>query len=168
MLVFPYGMRETASMTCRVIDSPIGAIAISASNDGLEAIDIVGNSVSPDDVSHPLIDEAVLQIRAYFIGKLRTFDLPLAPKSTKRGNELREAIIAIPYGEVASYGEIAHKASSGPRAIGGACKRNEFPIIVPCHRVIAAGGKIGYYSGGTGIPTKRFLIEHENPEEKLL
>ncbi len=158
-------MRETASMTCRIIASPVGAIAISASDEAIAATDMLGPDAIPDDVRSPLLDEAAAQISAYFEGTLNTFDLPIEPKSTKRGNALRDAIIAIPYGEVASYGEIARNASSGPRAIGQACRRNPLPIIVPCHRVIAAGGKIGYYSGGEGIPTKRYLIHHESGEE---
>lgn len=158
-------MRETASMTCRIIASPVGAIAISADDDALVSIDMLGDSARPDDIRHPLLDEAAEQLAAYFDGRLRVFDLPLAPRSTKRGNELREAIVAIPYGEVASYGEVARKASSGPRAIGQACQRNPLPIIVPCHRVIAAGGKIGYYSGGSGISTKAYLLNHEDSKE---
>ncbi len=158
-------MRETASMTCRIIASPVGAIAISASDEAIVAIDMLGPDAVPDDVHSPLLDEAAAQISAYFEGALNAFDLPLEPKSTKRGNVLRDAIVAIPYGEVASYGEIARKASSGPRAIGQACRRNPLPIVVPCHRVIAAGGKIGYYSGGEGIPTKRYLIHHESAED---
>jgi len=161
-------MRETASMTCRIIASPVGAIAISADDDALVSIDMLGESARPDDVRHPLLDEAAEQLAAYFDGRLRKFDLPIAPPSTKRGNELRAAIVAIPYGEVANYGEVARKASSGPRAIGQACRRNPLPIVIPCHRVIAAGGKIGYYSGGSGVATKRYLLNHETGEEANL
>ena len=161
-------MRETTSMTCRVIASPVGAIAISASEETIVSIDWLGDSAGPEPSSHPLLEEAAAQLTAYFDGKLTDFDLPLEPKSTKRGNELRDAIIAVPYGETASYGEVARKASSGPRAIGQACQRNPLPIVVPCHRVIAAGGKIGYYSGGDGIPTKRYLLNHESKEDFAL
>lgn len=165
MLAFPYAMRETSSMTCHIIASPIGALAISATDDALQSIDMLGTSAEPDTTDHPLLKEAARQIAAYFAGRLQHYDLPLEPASTKRGNELRAAVVAIPYGEAASYGEVARRADSGPRAIGRVCSHNPLPLVVPCHRVIAAGGKIGYYSGGDGIPTKRFLLIHENKQE---
>lgn len=158
-------MRETPSMTCHIIASPIGAIALSASDDALVSVDMLGATAEPDTTDHRLLREAARQIQAYFAGDLRRFDLPLAPASTRRGNELRAAVMAIPYGEAQSYGEVARRADSGPRAIGRVCSHNPLPLVVPCHRVIAAGGKIGYYSGGAGISTKRFLLTHENRQE---
>ena len=152
-------------MTCHIIASPIGAISISATDDALQSIDMLGASVEPDTTNHPLLKEAARQITAYFDGRLQHYDLPLEPASTKRGDELRAAIVAIPYGEAASYGEVARRADSGPRAIGRVCSHNPLTLVVPCHRVIAAGGKIGYYSGGDGISTKRFLLIHENKQE---
>ena len=94
-------------------------------------------------------------------GTLEEFDLPLLPLATPRGEALRSAIVAIPVGETLSYGALARIAGSAPRAIGQACARNVFPIIVPCHRVIGSGGAIGHYSGGSGITTKRWLLDHE-------
>lgn len=158
-------MRETPSMTCHIIASPVGAIAISASDDALQSIRMLGARAEPDIGDHPLLNEAARQIAAYFDGRLKEYDLPLEPAPTKRGNELRAAVTAIPYGESQSYGEVARRADSGPRAIGRICSHNPFPLVVPCHRVIAAGGKIGYYSGGDGIPTKRYLLIHENRQE---
>lgn len=161
-------MRETASMTCRIVASPLGAIRLTAGEEALEAITIIGGK-APDDASgHPLLDEAAAQLAAYFAGTLEAFDLPLAPLQSERGNALRAAIVAIPYGEVQSYGEVAHRIGSGPRAIGQACRRNPFPIVVPCHRVIGAKGSIGHYSGGEGVETKRHLLQLENRKEPRL
>ena len=67
----------------------------------------------------------------------------------------------IPYGETATYGGMAMALSSGPRAVGMACGRNPIPIITPCHRVLASGGKEGGFSGGRGLPTKRQLLALE-------
>lgn len=92
---------------------------------------------------------------------LADFDLPLADPITPRGAAHREAIAAIPYGETASYGALAHMLGSSPRAVGQACRRNPLPILIPCHRVIGAGGAIGHYSGGEGIATKLWLLDHE-------
>ncbi|MBC2776290.1 methylated-DNA--[protein]-cysteine S-methyltransferase [Parasphingopyxis sp. GrpM-11] len=152
-------------MTCRIIASPIGAIAISAGAEAIEQVRLLAADADPEAADHPLLDEAARQIGAYFAGRLTRFDLPLAPCSTQRGEELRAAIIAVPYGETQSYGELARRASSGPRAIGQACRRNPLPLIVPCHRVIASGGTIGYYSGGSGIDTKAALLNHEAGKE---
>jgi len=69
--------------------------------------------------------------------------------------------MAIPPGETISYGALARIAGSSPRAIGQACARNPFPIVVPCHRVVGSGGAIGHYSAGRGIITKSWLLDHE-------
>lgn len=117
--------------------------------------------IEPAATDDPLLNEALVQLRAYFDRRLTDFDLPLAPANSARGGALRDVIRAIPYGEALSYGALARLAESGPRAIGQACARNPFPVIVPCHRVLAAGGRLGAYSGGDGPTTKRRLLDHE-------
>ena len=67
----------------------------------------------------------------------------------------------MPYGQTRSYGEIAKQVDSAPRAVGGACGANPIPIVIPCHRVVAEGGALGGFSGGTGPATKRALLELE-------
>ncbi|MBC7986007.1 MAG: methylated-DNA--[protein]-cysteine S-methyltransferase [Sphingomonadaceae bacterium] len=144
--------------------SPVGTVTVTADDHVLRSITI---SVSPpvsaagSKATHPLLAEAERQLRAYFTSKSDSFDLPLAPASTRRGEELRAAIAAIAHGDTASYGELANRHGSGSRAIGQACRRNPFPIVVPCHRVIGAKGAIGHYSGGAGIATKARLLNHE-------
>lgn len=143
-----------------ILPSPIGPILLCAEKDRLNRIRVgVGG---PDDLDDsPLLREAAAQLAAWFTGRLTQFDLPLAPPDSPCGAAHREAIAAIPFGETASYGALARMIGSSPRAIGQACRRNPFPILIPCHRVIAAGGAIGYYSGGEGIATKRWLLEQE-------
>ena len=75
---------------------------------------------------------------------------------------MRAAMVSIPWGRTLSYGEIAHIAGGAPRAVGQACGANMLPIVVPCHRVLAANG-IGGYSGAKGLDTKRFLLALEKP-----
>ena len=70
-------------------------------------------------------------------------------------------MIDIPFGEMRTYGELAKDLGSASQAVGQACGANPIPIIVPCHRVVAAGGKLGGFSGGDGAPTKRKLLNHE-------
>ena len=105
--------------------------------------------------------EAVAQVAAWFAGQLTTFQLPLAPAATLRGQVLRDAITGVGFGKTASYGEIARRVSSSARAMGQACARNPFPLVVPCHRVLQTGGVLGPYSAGDGPTTKRWLLDFE-------
>jgi methylated-DNA-[protein]-cysteine S-methyltransferase len=136
---------------------------LSSDGDQLLSVRLSGRAATDAEAAadDPLLREAARQIRAWFDRRLRSFDLPLTPTSTPRGAELRDAICAIGYGETASYGALARRAGSGPRAIGQACRRNPFPLVVPCHRVIGAAQSLGHYSGGDGIETKRWLIDFE-------
>jgi methylated-DNA-[protein]-cysteine S-methyltransferase len=105
-----------------------------------------------------------MQIQDWFAGKRKDFDLPLAPLSTPRGEALRAGIAAIVYGETLTYGELAARIGSAARAVGQACRRNPFPIIIPCHRVTSAGPQ-EFYSGGEGPRTKAWLIAFEQGKE---
>jgi methylated-DNA-[protein]-cysteine S-methyltransferase len=79
---------------------------------------------------------------------------------------VRAGLIAVGYGETLSYGALARALGSSPRAIGQLCARNPFPIVVPCHRVLGEGGRLGNYSGGDGPKTKSWLLEHERRQTK--
>jgi methylated-DNA-[protein]-cysteine S-methyltransferase len=115
-----------------------------------------------DGPGHPVLDRAAEQMAAYFDGELTEFDLPL---STREGSEFERAvwaaIAAIPYGEMLTYGAIATELGDpgAARAVGTACNHNPHPILVPCHRVVGAGGKLVGFGGG--LPRKRFLLELE-------
>ena len=102
-----------------------------------------------------------MSVRVRNVARRTRFDLPLAAPSTPRGAAHRDGIAAIGFGETASYGMVARAIGSGPRAVGQACRRNPFPLIVPCHRIVGAGGSIGHYSAGAGLATKRWLLEFE-------
>lgn len=155
-------------MPCATIDTPIGLLAIECDGRTLTRLCWVNvPDVRAASVADPLLDEAGRQLCAYFNRKLQCFDLPLAPPQTPRGAALREAIAAVPYGRTASYGQVAHIAGSAARAVGQACARNPFPILIPCHRVLAAGGALGHYSGGRGVETKLALLRLETPDFHL-
>lgn len=157
-------MLHAATMYARdtaLIATPIGIVRVIGSDDHIDAIRIEGADGSPTNVRGAAVQEAARQLHAWFAGTLRHFDLPLAASATTRGNALREAMIAINYGETASYGALARSIGSSARAIGQACARNPFPIIVPCHRVLNADGSLGAYSAGDGAATKIWLLEHE-------
>lgn len=149
-----------------VIATPIGPIGIEADGEMLTGIRIGGDAMASD--SNPLLDEAARQLLAYFEDGLTRFDLPIAPADSDRGPELRDAIRGIGHGETATYGALAAQTGASARAVGQACATNRFPIIVPCHRVLAAGGALGFYSAGEGPATKAWLLTHERAEGWLI
>ena len=102
-----------------------------------------------------------MQLDAYFKGQHAKFDLALAPAATEFQGKKRAYMLASPLGETRSYGEAARSLITAARAVGQACGRNPIPIIVPCHRIIAARGQLGGFSGGDGPPTKHLLLSLE-------
>jgi len=138
--------------------TPLGDITLFEEDGALVSIDW---GRAPGEQSTPLLEEARRQIDAYFDGDLKEFDLKLRPDGTAFQRRLWAELQKIPYGATASYGDVAHRLDSGPRAVGGACGRNPLPIVIPCHRVLASGGRIGGYSGHEGLDTKRFLLRLE-------
>lgn len=153
-------------MTKAILHAPIGPVLLDCDGSTLRSIRILATGQEVPEgygaaaAGSPAAD-AARQIRAYFDEGFTDFDLPLMPAASPRGEVLRAAIAAIPPGETLSYGALARMVQSGPRAIGQACARNLFPIVIPCHRVVGNGGAIGHYSGANGIITKRWLIDHE-------
>ena len=109
----------------------------------------------------PLLLEAAGQLSAYFAGERREFDLPLAPRGTPFQREVWAAVAAVPYGETATYAQIAAAVGrpSACRAVGAANGRNPVPVIVPCHRIIGAAGALTGYGGG--LDRKRSLLDLE-------
>ena len=110
---------------------------------------------------YPILVELSRQLRAYFAGTLRQFDLPLDPRGTDFQQRVWRQLARIPYGETRSYSQIAEAigAASAVRAVGAANGANPIPIVIPCHRVIGAGGKLVGYGGG--LPLKKRLLELE-------
>jgi methylated-DNA-[protein]-cysteine S-methyltransferase len=119
-----------------------------------------------------VLDEAAGQLRAYFAGKRKRFAIPLRLRGTEFQKRVWQQLQEIPYGSMQSYGDIAEAVGNerACRAVGTANRKNNLGLFVPCHRVIAAGGKIGGYTGGLGIKTR--LLAHEgailDSSEKLL
>lgn len=141
------------------IATPVGVVTIFAIDDAIEAIRIGDASVSRG--TSEIVRQAVLQFEAWFAGERQEFDLPLIAPASPRGATLRDGLIAVGYGETMSYGELAQRLGSAPRAIGQLCARNPYPIIVPCHRILGSGGVLGAYSAGEGPKTKAWLLAHE-------
>ena len=147
------------------VPSPIGALRVDARGDAIVAIYLPGrapaSSITPARKSGALT-AAARQLTEYFAGKRRAFDLPLAPDGTPFQQRVWRALLAIPYGQTCSYADIA-RAIGAPlgasRAVGAANGANPIAIVIPCHRVIGASGKLVGYGGG--LPTKAWLLAHE-------
>jgi len=140
-------------------NSPIGPLTVFADAGALIVIEAGG--VPGPGGGDPVLAEARRQIDDYFDGKRTDFDLPLNPHGTPRQREIWQAMSRIPYGETKTYGDLARELGSAPRAIGGACGANPLPIVIPCHRVLGAGGTMGGYSFADGTDTKRQLLALE-------
>lgn len=109
----------------------------------------------------PLLQEAANQLKAYFAGTLRDFDLPLNASGSDFQRAVWAEMLSIPYGETRSYGDLARVTGGIARAVGTACGANPIPIFIPCHRVLAAGRQLGGFSGGRGAETKALLLKLE-------
>jgi methylated-DNA-[protein]-cysteine S-methyltransferase len=141
------------------LHTPLGEVTISEDGGAIVALDW---GRGRDQEATPLLRQARDQLQEYFDGKRMSFDLPLAPEGSDFQKRVWAALCAIPPGETRSYANIARTIGSAPRAVGGANGANPIPLFIPCHRVIAADGSLGGYSGGNGPATKRYLLDHES------
>lgn len=151
-----------------VPDTPVGPLTLYEANGAITALTWEGSGTASDGDESPLLHEAARQLREYFAGTRQDFDLPLAPRGTDFQKAVYRAMQAIPYGETKSYGEIAEALDGCARAVGSACGSNPIPVIIPCHRVLAAGGKPGGFSGLGGLDTKKKLLDLEGSPSWLL
>jgi methylated-DNA-[protein]-cysteine S-methyltransferase len=152
------------------LNSPVGTLTLIAEDEGLVAVLWMDDRPSRVKVgkpefseNHPVILHTERQITEYFGGKRRSFDLPLKFYGTDFQTRVWRALRAIPFGETRSYKDLAVEVGSPQacRAVGAANGRNPLSIIVPCHRVIGASGKLTGFAGG--LATKDWLLKFENP-----
>jgi len=141
------------------LHTPLGEVTISEDGGAIVALDW---GRGRDQEATPLLRDTCDQLQDYFDGKRMSFNLPLAPEGSDFQKRVWAALCAIPPGKTRSYAYIARTIGSAPRAVGGANGANPIPLIIPCHRVIAADGSLGGYSGGDGPATKRYLLDHES------
>jgi methylated-DNA-[protein]-cysteine S-methyltransferase len=143
------------------IDSPIGELLLASDGNALTAVHMDGTPAPGWRRDPGALREPAEQLRAYFAGRLREFDLPLAPHGTPFQQEVWGALREIPYGSTISYAELAAAVGRphAARAVGAANGRNPLAVVVPCHRVIGASGALTGYGGGLG--RKRLLLDLE-------
>ncbi len=145
------------------MDSPIGGLRLHTSAGLLTAIEF-GAEVRGSRTADPVLDATETQLTEYFAGERREFDLPLANDGTEFQQKVWGELRRIPFGETASYSEIAARLGYEPvvsRAVGAANGANPIPIVVPCHRVIGSNGTLTGYAGG--IERKQILLNLEQP-----
>lgn len=162
------------------IPSPVGLLTLSSDGQALTGLWLEGQKyfaatlgIAAENRPLPIFEEAQAWLEQYFSGKLPEGTLPLAPKGSPFRKAVWDILLAIPYGQVMTYGEIAARlneragaAHTSPRAVGGAVGHNPISILIPCHRVVGSGGSLTGYAGG--IDKKIQLLKLEGaPMEHL-
>lgn len=149
------------------MDSPLGPLLLAGSDERLLAVSFpTGHGArrpKPEWVEdRSAFAGTIRQIETFFAGELTRFDLPLAPQGDGFQTRVWQALLDIPYGETRTYGEIARAVGedvSASRAVGVACGQNPLPVVIPCHRVVGAGGALTGFGGG--LAAKRLLLDLE-------
>ena len=165
-------LKPSSAVKRLLLASPVGPLLVEHDGQAVRAIHYWPQGAHPPAGTRvePTRDDALgwrvaEQLREYFAGKRRDFDLPLAVEGTEFQRRVWDALRTIPFGETRTYGDVAGQIEcSAARAIGQANRRNPIPIVIPCHRVLASNG-IGGYAGQAGagehVDTKRWLLRHE-------
>lgn len=155
-------------MNERKMNSPAGTLYLAADTSGLCAVRLLraGEDV-PGHSDMPVLVEAERQLLAYFAGELRRFDLPLSAQGTPFELAVWHRLEEIAYGDLESYGSIASQLGrpGAARAVGGACARNPLLIVVPCHRVVAASGRLTGFAAGLEVKRRLLALEGWTIEE---
>ncbi|WP_371168635.1 methylated-DNA--[protein]-cysteine S-methyltransferase [Aliiroseovarius sp. 2305UL8-7] len=152
-------------MDIAVVDSPVGRLGVV--DEGGSITRLIWHATPQGNLT-PVLAEAQAQLGAYFEGRLTRFDLPTRVHGSDFQRAVCDAMSAIPYGETLTYGDIAKMTGNSAQAVGNACGGNPIPIIIPCHRVMGAGGKLVGFSGSGGVETKVQLLRLEGAAGLLI
>jgi methylated-DNA-[protein]-cysteine S-methyltransferase len=159
------------TLVCKLMESPVGRLKLVASEKSLVAIlwenddprRVVLEDLRDDD-RQPILVEAGRQLQEYFEGKRQSFSIPLEMRGTPFQKSVWEALLAIPFGETRTYGQLARQLGRprAMRAVGNASGRNPLSIVVPCHRVIGSSGELTGFAGGLEAKEQLLKIESGN------
>jgi methylated-DNA-[protein]-cysteine S-methyltransferase len=146
-----------------VAETPLGSVGIRLEGGSVAEVSFISTDVRVLSPSVAEAEAAARQIEAYMHDSASPFTLPLALTGTPFQRRVWQALRKIPVGRVRTYGELARQLGTGPRAVGGACRANPCPLLVPCHRVVAAHGRGGYAGATSGRwpVIKEWLLRHE-------
>jgi len=143
------------------LNSPVGWLKIITNTNTLLAVRFKPEKEKESTFQPEVLKNTFQQLKEYFMGKRKTFNIPIAPEGTEFQKSVWLKVMNLPYGQTASYGTIASVTGSikNARAVGLANAKNPIPIIIPCHRIVSSTGKLTGYAGGLEI--KRWLLLHE-------
>jgi methylated-DNA-[protein]-cysteine S-methyltransferase len=145
------------------VETPYGLMALVQRGEHLAGLRMSGEILAGEALREtPLLCRAAQEITEYFAGRRTVFDLPLAPLGTPfQAAVWRALVMTVPFGRTVAYGELAKRADcpAGARAVGMAMNRNPLPIVIPCHRVIASGGRLGGFGGGEALKASLLRLE---------
>jgi methylated-DNA-[protein]-cysteine S-methyltransferase len=146
-----------------IVAAPFGGVGVRTADEQVIELVYLPASMRPFAARSSLAKEAARQLAAYLKNAKSAFDLPLAPRGTAYQQRVWSVISSIPLGQTRSYGDVARAIRSGPRAVGQACGANWFPLVIPCHRVLAANAIGGFanHDDGFHLNVKRWLLAHE-------
>lgn len=145
------------------LETPVGPLSVSERDGAIVRLDWTAEASG----TTALLARALEQLQAYFAGELTVFDLPLQVEGSEFQRAVCDAMLAIPFGETRTYGDIARDLGAPPQPVGNACGGNPIPVIIPCHRVLGASG-LGGFSGKGGVETKVALLKHEGAASLLI
>lgn len=160
-------MKKMTSPYCGTVMTPLGLVYVGSDGDAVTEVYFTEEPVN-SSTSCAVVDRALEQLKEYFAGERQHFDLPLAAEGTAFQQSVWSQLQAIPYGQLASYKDVAHAVDNpkGVRAVGMANNRNPISIVIPCHRVVGSNGSLTGYGGG--LDKKEWLIAlekaHSGPE----
>lgn len=148
-----------------IIAAPFGAVGVRTEAGSIRELVYLPPHFGEKDATDPVADLAAQQVARYLQDADFQFTLPLPEVGSAFQRSVWQAIVSIPRGSVRTYGQVAKHIGSAPRAVGQACGANWFPLIIPCHRVTAAGGLGGFSNhddeNGFHLAVKRWLLRHE-------
>ncbi len=161
----PTALSQAGDIFSAIVAAPFGGIGIRTDAGRVRELVYLPPHFGEKDPVDAVAEQAAIQVDRYLHDADFVFDLPLAEAGSAYQQKVWAAILSIPRGSVRTYGQVAAAIGSAPRAVGQACGANWFPLVIPCHRVTAAGGLGGFSNhddeNGFHLSVKRWLLTHE-------
>ncbi|MBA2746748.1 MAG: methylated-DNA--[protein]-cysteine S-methyltransferase [Flavisolibacter sp.] len=156
------------SLYASIIPSPLGPVSVRCTDTAIQEIRFLEEGALIKIEKHPLLDACTTQLQAYFEGKLKNFDLPVAQTGTDFQQKVWALLLKVPYGKTQTYLHLSNTYGDvkAIRAVAAANGKNNIAIVIPCHRIIGSNGSLTGYAGG--LYRKKWLLEHEIKTKQTL